>query len=373
MQGLWLTDDPVDREALAVVHGQLARGPLGRQVRRVRVPGARARWESSTQTWPIVYSAAPDPVTWADAQGGDLDPSRGPGWRISACGLPNGSSLISLVSSHVLADARGLIAAVDDALLGVSQQPLLAAHSDWEDARQTWRTVFREFRPRPSRSASTRTPPRPFAPPISAILSFSAPEFDRSAGESGSTPNSLFVHTVASVLYATGFPKRPIDVSLPVDTRAPGAAVIGNALAMGSTTIEPTDSPTDVRAKCGDGFGHRMSGPKGIPEEFLHLLPDRLAARATKGAGELDILCSNIGTLPDSLGQVGASRARSVAARAIHPGLTRLPRTRLSGYLCRSGDEYTLSLVSLDRENVRSRNELQAAAMDCLPVRATAW
>ncbi|MCE5290675.1 MAG: hypothetical protein LLG14_15745 [Nocardiaceae bacterium] len=373
MQGLWLTDDPVDRNALAAVHTQLARGPLGRQVRRVPIPGARARWEASTRTWPIVYSAANDPVTWADAQGGDLDPSRGPGWRISACTLPNGSSLISLASSHVLADARGLIAAVDDALVGVSRQPDFAPHSDWSDARQTWRKVVKEFRPRPSRSASARTAPRPFAAPISAILTFSAPEFDRAAQESGSTPNSLFVHTVTSILYATGFPKMPVDVSLPVDSRAPGAAVIGNALAMGSTTIEPADSPADVRAKCGDGFGHRMSGPKGIPEEFLHLLPDRLAALATKGAGQLDVLCSNIGSLPDSLGHVGASRARSVAARAIHPGLTRLPRTRLSGYLCRSGDEYTLSLVSLDPENVRSRDELQAAAVDCLPVRATAW
>jgi hypothetical protein len=216
-------------------------------------------------------------------------------------------------------------------------------------------------------------PPRAFAPPVSSILSFPAAEFDRVAEELGSTANSLFVHTVTSILYATGFSKRPVDVSLPVDTRPPGAAVVGNALAMGSTTIEPTDTPASVRAKCGDGFGHRMSGPKGIPEEFLHLLPDRLAALVTRGAGQLDVLCSNIGILPDSLGHVGSSRARSVAARAIHPGLTRLPRTRLSGYLCRSGDEYTLSLVSLDPENVRSRTDLQAAAMNCLPVRARAW
>ena len=61
------------------------------------------------------------------------------------------------------------------------------------------------------------------------------------------------------------------------------------------------------------------------------------------GAGERDVLCSNIGTLPDAIGFVGRHRATGVAARAIHPGVTEAPR--LSGYLCRVGTDYTFALV----------------------------
>lgn len=373
MQGLWRTDDPVDRVALGEVHRLLARGPLGRQVVRSRIPGAPARWTASTATLPIVYSSATDALTWADGQGANLDPSAGPGWRLSACEMPDGSGLISLVSSHVLADARGLIHAVDDALSGVSRPLQFDSDSDWADARRTWRTVLREFRPQPQKSTQTQASPKRSGTPISAIFTFRANDFDRAATESGSTPNSLFVHTVASVLYASGYPRRPIAVSLPVDTRPADAEVIGNALAMGAATLDPDDNPADTRARCGDGFGRRMTAPDGIPEEFLHLLPDRLAYRATRGAGELDLLCSNIGRLPESMRLVGQSRSRAIAARAIHPGLTVFPRTRLSGYLCRLDDEYTLSLVSLDPDHIRSRQELQAATTACLPVAATSW
>jgi hypothetical protein len=103
-----------------------------------------------------------------------------------------------------------------------------------------------------------------------------------------------------------------------------------------------------------------MSSPGGLPEELLQVIPDRLAHALSKGAGERDILCSNIGTLPSSLFTLGPHHCTGVAARAIHPALTanRLPRTRLSGYLCRIADDYILSLVGLDPTLIESNTAL---------------
>ncbi|MFD6105264.1 hypothetical protein ACFWFQ_21630, partial [Nocardia salmonicida] len=88
-----------------------------------------------------------------------------------------------------------------------------------------------------------------------------------------------------------------------------------------------------------------------LPEEILQVIPDRWAYTLSKGAGERDILCSNIGPLPEAVRKVGPHNCTRVAARAIHPDLTTFPRTRLAGYLSHLGDTYTLALVSLAENN----------------------
>lgn len=164
------------------------------------------------------------------------------------------------------------------------------------------------------------------------------------------------------MLWASGFPGETIDASLPVDTR--DEPRVDNDLAMTEITIERADTPAIIREKARIAYERRMSSPVGMPEELLQVIPDRWAYALSKGAGERDILCSNIGTLPESLHTLGPHQCTGVAARAIHPGLTanRLPRTRLSGYLCRIADTYTLAVVSLDPERVGTSETLRTLA-----------
>ncbi|MFD3703808.1 hypothetical protein ACFWUP_11720 [Nocardia sp. NPDC058658] len=331
-------------------------------------------------------------LPWADALGADLDPEFGPGWRLSAARLEDGGTVVALTCSHALADARGLIHAITAALRSlesadtdpahdagrsqIAPTPVVgrAASSEWTDAVSQWATIFggtaralhqRLPRPlirltrtaasdetRPAHSSATAETP----PPIQGsdttdrhlhplLLTFDATHWNTTATALGATPNSLFIHLIANTLWQNGFPNPTITASLPVDTR--DEPRVDNDLAMTEITIHRSDTPATIRDKAKAAYLRRMSSPAGLPEEILQVVPDHLAYTLSKGAGERDILCSNIGPLPEEVRKVGPYNCTRVAARAIHPGITTFPRTQLEGYFSHLGDTYTLALVSL--------------------------
>ncbi|MEU0499471.1 hypothetical protein [Nocardia sp. NPDC005998] len=243
-----------------------------------------------------------------------------------------------------------------------------APESDWSDAWRQWSVVvrgtFRALRrgipERPARAVSARERTgREALPTHSVIVQCSAADWELAAAAQGGTANSLFITLIAKMLWASGFPGETIDASLPVDTR--DEPRVDNDLAMTEISIDRADTPATIREKSRIAYERRMSSPSGMPEELLQVIPDRWAYALSKGAGERDILCSNIGTLPDSLCALGPHRCTGVAARAIHPGLTadQLPRTRLSGYLCRIADTYTLAIVSLAPDRIDTPQTLR--------------
>ncbi|MEV4128367.1 hypothetical protein [Nocardia sp. NPDC049707] len=250
-----------------------------------------------------------------------------------------------------------------------------AATSDWSDAWRQWsivvrgtvRALRRGIPERPARAVADResaVSAREHTGKMthSVVLQCPAGDWESVAAAQGGTANSLFIALIAKMLWASGFPGEMIDASLPVDTR--DEPRVDNDLSMTEITIERADTPATIREKARIAYERRMSSPGEMPEELLQVIPDRWAYALSKGAGERDILCSNLGTLPDSLRALGPHRCTGVAARAIHPGLTanRLPRTRLSGYLCHIADTYTLAVVSLDPERVGTPETLRALA-----------
>lgn len=455
LQGLWRTPDAVDPAELRRLSEALRTGPLGRRVVRPRVPGARARWHRNERAHPVDHAPTPltaaEVVRWAETLGADLDPEREPGWRVAAAPLADGGTVVALTCSHVLADARGLIIAAEQALAelaGVPAEPggadgpdpvsavgragapgvrtggpptadrtaagAVAARSrengvrdedrpgsDWADAARVWSTVLRGTARAamhgirglggaapepPDRNPDSAVPdtadsgaadspagnPGPVSrsesparhrdtdllPVTGLILRCSAAEWDRIATGSGGSANSLFIWLVAQTLWAAGFPRDRIAASLPVDTR--DEPRVDNDLAVTTIVVRPADGPAEIRERSRAAYEHRISSPAGLPEEFLHLVPDRVAYRLSRGAGERDILCSNIGVIPPALHRFGAHECVGVATRAIHPDLTWAgrPRTRLSGYLCRYRDDYILTLAGLYPERVADSGAL---------------
>ncbi|KAA0023753.1 hypothetical protein [Antrihabitans cavernicola] len=382
MQGLWRFAEHVDADLLRSVHEHLAAGPLGRRVIRSSIPGARPRWRLESESYPLTYlDTAGGIVEWADAQTSNLDPSRGPGWRLSAARLPDGGSVVSIVCSHVLTDARGLILAVDQALTDQEPNEALDHVSDWVDAARTWSIVAARLRPR-SLPRREPVPDRhePSARVSSTILDIPAAQWDSTAALHSGSSNSLFVAIITGTLRRSGAVAADADVSvaIPIDTRS--TAEIGNAMTMSEVSVGPDDSLADIRSHARRAYLQPMSAPPGIPDELLHVVPDRLAYLMARGSGERDVLCSNIGTVPPSLDALGPHRATGVAARAVHPGLTpthlsRL-RTRLSGYLCRNGERYTLALIGLDPSHIGSDHALADLAhreLDTWGLTAQEW
>lgn len=370
MQGLWRFDGDLDDTLLTAVHDRLATGPLGRRVRRSAIPGARPYWVATSEAIPLVRHgrSIDDVFAWANAQATNLDPSRGPGWRLSTASTDDGGTVVSIVCSHVLSDARGLVLAVDRALTGAPEETSeYRRTSNWADAAHTWAMVARNFRPR----AVPHTEPRPRrgetdVADVAAAVDVSAEHWDRAAAADGGTANSLFVAIVTGLLRSSG--ALPADASIsaavPIDKRA--STWIGNAMAMAQVDVGPQDGLAAIRTTARDAFTRPMSGPPGIPDELLQVVPDRIAYLMARGSGERDVLCSNIGTVPQSLSMLGDRRSTGVAMRAVHPGLTpahlRRLRTRLSGYLCRNGAVYTLTLVGLDPRHIASSPALVALA-----------
>ncbi len=355
LQGLWRTTDRVAPEVLEQVHAALRSGPLGRRVVRARVPGARPRWRANISAHPIRISEralrAGEMLAWADAQGFDLDPEYGPGWRLSTATLADGGSIVALTCSHVLADGRGLAIAVDQALSAAVTAEITAPQSDWSDARRQWGIVLGGT----VRALRRGVPERPSAAPrrsgpasiCGVVLEIPAADWELAAAAHAATGNSFFVHLIAQMLWDSGLHEPEISASIPVDTR--DEPRVDNDMAMTEVAVTRSDTPATLREKCRAAYEYRISSPGGMPEEILQVLPARAAHALTRGAGERDILCSNIGPLPNTLSHLGPHPCRGVAARAIHPGLTPpLPRTRLSGYLSRLGHTYTLALTSLD-------------------------
>ncbi|QIS22893.1 hypothetical protein [Nocardia terpenica] len=383
LQGLWRTADRVERKVLSDIHSALRTGPLGRRVVRPRVPGARPSWRPNTSAHQLRVADRPLPVgellNWADAQGFDLDPASGPGWRLAATALADGGSVVSLTCSHALADGHGLAIAVDRALTGSAWTEHPVAQSDWADARRQWSIVLGGT----ARALRHGIPERPAAPApreasevttCGAVLQIPAADWELTATSRGGTVNSLFVYLVATMLWDSGFPADTIVASLPVDTR--DDLRVDNDMAMTEVTVTRSDTPATLREKCRAAYESRMTSPGGLPEELLQVLPDRVAYALSRGAGERDVLCSNIGALPGSLSRLGSHRCTGVTARAIHPGLRRLPRTRLSAYLSRTASTYSLALIGLDPDRIESATalrDLACAALARVDVTATAW
>lgn len=403
LQGLWRTTDAMEPALLQAIHDRLRRGRLGRRVVNPRVPGARRAWQPNTGAhaldllpnatgtseagWPTtpispddgdeLTSSSAGPLTedailpWADDLGTDLDPEYTPGWRLSAARLDDGGTVVAVTCSHALADARGLIHALTVALdsLGAAEpihtspateqdlpscgNGFRTTSSDWADARAQWTTIIsgtahalRRGIPRPP---ATSTPDTSTDRTIhSTLRTFDADHWDTTAAAADGTANSLFIHLIANILWHNGFPNPTIIASLPVDTR--DEPRVDNDLAMTEIAIHRTDSPATIRDMAKAAYQRRMSSPASLPEEILQVIPDRWAYTLSKGAGERDILCSNIGPLPEAVRRVGPHNCTRVAARAIHPDITTFPRTRLAGYLSHLGDTYTLALVSLQAD-----------------------
>ena len=384
MQGIWVFDEPIDRAALDRADLELGQGALGVRIVRPRIPGARRRWVRATDPAGVTWS---DPITdvaaWADhCADVPLDPEFGPGWRLSAA--PHGTgTAVSVVCSHVVADARGLIAAATAAVSDARPEPSHLVddeHSDETgaadlrdaatvlgrvigrtaaasaslgvdpDRRADLRRYLAASRSTPGAAGRSvpRTPPVGWAP-VSVVADVSAADFEARAQGDGGTPNVLFLSIVAGVvdLLRRGH-GAPVTLGVPMRVEAGGA----NALSVTAVRAAPDTPLPDVRAAARTAYRHPLTAPAGFPDELLHVVPDRWAAALAPSTGRRDALCSNIGDLPDAVRHIGGTTAQRVATRAIHPGLrwdqAAASPTVLSAYVSRCAGTYTVSVVVTD-------------------------
>ena len=420
-QTVWRFPEPVDINRLEALHQRLSAGRLDRVAVGPRVPGARPHWVRSGVSAPLVVDTVPvaddGVLAWADdATRLPLDPVAGPTWALRAAPTTGGGSVLSYLTSHVVADGGAHLAALSAAARGAAEPRLprddvgpVRRRDDARDAAHQLRrsvrgatTAWQRARtPRPPLEGqrSADTPPRAPAPGDdaaydvpTAVIDCSAADWERAAAAEGGTSNSLLVALGVEVLLGLGRAEagRPVRVAVPVDLRTGSEDLRANATAGVSVAVATrlvggvgrAAGLEQVRAATRRELRARSEGTRHDPLEpwqpLLQMVPDRAVARLARDQSAPLCLCSNLGELDEDYRAPLGVRPMSVAMRSVTPGATRgqLRRTRggISAWWSRHGERATLSVVCLDPELPAERlTPLVLAACARWGVPATAW
>ena len=124
IQLLWIYRHPIDLDGLRRFKSHLEQGLLARVIRPSLLPGGRHHWVAAPPSASdLAVGSQPvsrgDLHAWADAQVQlPLDPARGPAWNLTVQPITDGSTAVSLVVSHCIADGLATIMAVCEAVRG---------------------------------------------------------------------------------------------------------------------------------------------------------------------------------------------------------------------------------------------------------------
>ena len=127
MQALWIYEHPIDLRGLRRFVGSFGRGLMARAIEPSPLPFGRHRWVAAPAPPAEVHIAESgreraELYDWADEQVNlPLDPQWGPGWRMSALRFTDGSTVVSMVVSHCIADGVGAFMAAVEAINGTSK------------------------------------------------------------------------------------------------------------------------------------------------------------------------------------------------------------------------------------------------------------
>ncbi|MFD2792732.1 hypothetical protein ACFS27_04130 [Promicromonospora vindobonensis] len=435
-QTVWRLPAPLDAAAVRALHSGLADGPLQRVVRPGRLPGARDRWATSTVSLDPLVESTPVPddavLTWADRQAqANLDPVSGPTWALAAAPTASGGSVLSYVTSHVVADGGmhvgALQAAVAAAGFRADDAGVFASASgtrrlpregerirtglvaDLRDATGQARAAVGGLRdvarqgpvpPVLAQQSADRPRPeprtddaQPASPPV-VVVDTDASTWHRAAHAAGGTANSLLIAVCTEILLAAGAATAgmPVRVSVPVSLRGRedlrSNATSGVSLAV-DTTVTPAPERAGVvadlaqiRASAAAEFRALTSGTRvealGPLKPLLQMVPDAVAKRAARDATAPLCLASNLGRLPATFAAPLGTSASGVLMRGVTQGLTRGRLRQMRGGLDSWWSEHdgvaTLVVLGLDEERLGEPGQVRAAveavyARHALPTR----
>jgi hypothetical protein len=422
-QTVWRLPAPLDADAVRALHRGLADGPLQRVVQPARLPGARARWAASAVSLDPLVESTPVPddavLTWADRQAqANLDPATGPTWALAAAPTASGGSVLSYVTSHVVADGgmhvgalqaavaaagfraddagafasasgtrrlpregerirTGLVADLRDATGQASAAIGGLRHAARQGSAPPMLAQQSADRPRPGPRTDDA---QPATPPV-VVVDTDASTWHRAAHAAGGTANSLLIAVCTEILLAAGVATAgmPVRVSVPVSLRGRedlrSNATSGVSIAV-DTTVTPAPERAGVVADLGQiragaaaEFRALTSGTRvdtlGPLKPFLQMVPDAVAKRAARDATAPLCLASNLGRLPATFAAPLGTSASSVLMRGVTQGLTRGRLRQMRGGLDSWWSEHdgvaTLVVLGLDDERLGEPGQVRAA------------
>lgn len=359
IQVLWRYLRPVDLDALTRFRDNLAHGHLARLIRPALLPFGRHQWVSAPPPSAALAAAepplAPEAMqAWADAQVElPLDPARGPAWTFTMQTFTDGSTVVSLVVSHCIADGLTTAMAVSEAVRGERRPPAYPAWSVrsahraattlgaelkrivW-DAPVTFRALAQLAR---TASTSRATHDTPAASPVvtiaddrpvvfpSAFIRVPTSVWDARAQSLGVNRITLLSAVAAAFAEALGR-VRDDDVTLliPVNQREGLSQTSGNGVALATFKLRVDESRERLKT-----LQRRLRATllrtRREPNRLAALLPlvpfvprraFSAASHLALGAlADLPVTCSNLGYLPKDVLRIDGGAADRICFRGI--------------------------------------------------------
>ncbi|BBX92833.1 hypothetical protein H5U98_16255 [Mycolicibacterium boenickei] len=414
MQCLWIYEHPVDVEALQRFHHHLGGTFAGRLIQRSPLPFGRHRWIHAPGTeFPMDVEAQPrtraELSDWTDEQAArPIDPERGPGWRLAVLPMTDGSTAISLVASHCMADGVAGIVSVICASKGESldfgyppprartvRARLRAAREDAvataRDLPEVFRTIGAAARML-IRRRDELAAPAPVAesigvtggdrvvtvPAISVFVDVD--QWDARAKSLGGNTYSLlagFAARLGERMGRCGGADGEVNLLLALsdrgldDTRA-------NAMTIGNVGVDPTGVTSDL-SSTRTSIRAAIRARREEPDEsalFLPLIPfvpRRALTRlsdAFVGAAGLPVSCSNMGELDPAFSRADGTDAEFVVMRGVDQNVIEREIVRAGGHLVlvsgRLGGRISISVVGYQPGAENTKDWLRELATQVL-------
>jgi Wax ester synthase-like Acyl-CoA acyltransferase domain len=411
MQAVWIYQHAVDYDGLRRFHGNFGYGLFGRLIERSPLPFGRHRWVSSLGPSTEMDIATPRPRTelsdWVDecAQA-PIDPEYGPGWRLKVLPMTDGSTAVSLVMSHCLADGVGAVQTIVDGIKGNRRSfvypqahsrtrsravasDLLATARDIPEIARTLRAAAKQavrrrreiFRPTGSKSSAGG-----FAGDESTVVSpaitvyVDLDDWDACADSLGGTSYALVAALAAKFGERTGRRRArdgavtlniPISDRVPDDTRANAATIA--TVVVDSATV--TEDLTATRA----AIKQALKALKDEPDETLELLPltpfipKRMVKHGSQvvfGFEDLPISCSNLGDVDPMFARIDGTDADYLMLRGVDRHVTRDYLESRGGLLTvlagRIGGKISITVVGYQPGVDNTKSRLRELAVQTL-------
>ena len=411
MQALWIYEHPVDLDGVKRFHRNLFGTLLARRIEPSALPFGRHRWVSQ----PIVdsnleISDRPRPradlYTWADEQVElPLDPQSGPAWRMGVQPFADGSTVVSLVISHCVADGAGSIMACVQASVGATRDlgyPAAGSRTRWRGVRADLRQLRRDLPDigrtirkaakvaaqrrkelaRPAEPASARPVGSPTVRMPSASVFIDAEKWNACAEERSGNSFSLvagFAGKLAQRLHRVRASDGAVTLMIPVSDREDLEDTGGNVVSIANVSFDPQLAPADLtgpRTAIREGLKHARE----VPDEMVELLPlipflpkrgiARVADAAFGFTTDLPVSCSNFGTMPAEVTRVDGTPAEYLSFRGVDRHVTADNLARRRGAMTvtsgQVGSKMSISAISYQPDLENSQAELHRAIADTL-------
>ncbi len=405
MQAIWVYPRAVDLAAIGRFHRNLYDGLLGRHIERSPLPFGRHRWVAALGGEDN-FDVADRPrnrdelFDWADEQVElPLDPEWGPAWRLGVQPFTDGSTAVSMVVSHCIADGTGSVLAALEAMNGVrrdlgyprprSRPRSRALRADLRQLRRDLPDIARTaaaaarvaFRRRhdlarpvaPVASAAT-TGQSVLVPTASVFIDVGA--WDSRADQLGGNSFSLaagFAGKLAQNLGRVRASDGIVTLMIPVNEREDLENTGGNVVSIAHVSFDPATVAEDLTGpRSAIRVGLRKAREE--PDEMVGLLPlipfvpkRGLAKMVDVAFGfsvDLPVSCSNLGDVPAEILRVDGTAADHLIFRGVDRNVSRTTLDRRGGLLtvasARMAGKIVLTVISYQPGGDNTHSGLRA-------------